>query len=443
MRFSTTLLLSIVLSWPSGGRAGVPVEQLVLLDSFDAGTGQLAGAGFDPDTDAVWAYGSSDATVLAFDRTGFALTPVPRPGESANDVDIEFAPEALSLGGTLVPAGTMLFVNGETGTADVYAVDPSDGTVLATLVTAFGNNHVVGGAWHPIRDTLFLVADQFDATPSTIAEIDPATGAVLNSFGAGTGVNFGDLDVDVGTGNLFLATDAFGALRELSPTGVLVRDWAWPGGVTGISGIGLDEGRAEIWAGSTGGTLYLVGFGAPPTTTTSSTTATSVTTTSSTTTTILVDAAFPLGTKLLVTRKKSGQHRLQLIARDPIVAPSTPCEQDGELVVESVGVGAPVVRFPLDAALWQPIKATKPEKGCKYRKGPVVATVQIKTGKMLKVIANADDLGVPLGSDPRPVRIELRHGDARHCFEFGGTKVKHKPDKKLLARKAGAATECP
>jgi len=125
MRRSTTLLLSLLLAWPSIGHAGTPVEQLVLLDSFGADTGQLAGAGFDASTDSVWAYGSSDATILAFDRGGLALTPVNRPGESMNDVDVEFAPEALSLGGTPVPAGTMLLINGETGTADVHAVDPN------------------------------------------------------------------------------------------------------------------------------------------------------------------------------------------------------------------------------------------------------------------------------------------------------------------------------
>ena len=73
----------------------------------------------------------------------------------------------------------------------------------------------------------------------------------------------------------------------------------------------------------------------------------------------------------------------------------------------------------------------------------LVATAQIKSGKMLKVIANGDDLGVPLGTDPRPVRIELRHGAVRHCVELGGAKAQHLPDKKLLARNAAAATACP
>jgi hypothetical protein len=188
---------------------------------------------------------------------------------------------------------------------------------------------------------------------------------------------------------------------------------------------------------------------APPTTTsttsstTTSTLGSTTSTTSSTTTTTLPGTVIELpGAKLLVKQKKSGRQRLQLRAKDGIVSAAQPCDVDGELVIEAVGVGAPLARFALDAAFWKPLKAKKPEKGCKYRKGPVVATVLIKAGKSLKVIANADDLGVPLADDPRPVRVEVRHGDYRHCLEFGG-RGKHKPDKKLLSRNAPVASACP
>lgn len=160
-------------------------------------------------------------------------------------------------------------------------------------------------------------------------------------------------------------------------------------------------------------------------------------------TTLAGTTVFPPGKKLQVKQKKSGAQRLQLLAKDAKIAAALPCEVDGELVIEAVGAGAPPRTFGLDAALWKPIRAPKPERGCKYRKGPIVATVQIKTGKALKIVANADDLGVPLATDPRPVRVEVRHGDRRSCFEFGGTKGSHKADKKLLAKNAGPATACP
>jgi len=140
-----------------------------------------------------------------------------------------------------------------------------------------------------------------------------------------------------------------------------------------------------------------------------------------------------------VKQKKSGVQRLKLIARSADVATTLPCEIEGELVVEALGA---VTRFPLEATGWKPIRAKKPEKGCKYRKGPVVSTVQLKTGKLLKVVANADDLGIPLAGDPRPVLLEVRHGDVRHCFEFGGAGT-HKDEKKLIAKNAEPASGCP
>jgi hypothetical protein len=185
------------------------------------------------------------------------------------------------------------------------------------------------------------------------------------------------------------------------------------------------------------------------TVTTSSSTSTIATTSSSSTTstTLAGTTVFPEGTKLLVKQKKSGRQRLQLIAKGPEIATDPaadpPCQADGALVIEAVGAGAPPVTLPLDAGVWRPIRRKRPEAGCKYRKGPVVATVQIKAGKMLKVVANADDLGVPLATDPRPVRISVRHGAVLHCFEFGGAKGQHRPGKKLLARRAGRASVCP
>ncbi len=181
---------------------------------------------------------------------------------------------------------------------------------------------------------------------------------------------------------------------------------------------------------------------APTTTTTTSTVTSSSTTVPSTTTSTTIAGTGRLlpGRKLLVKQKKSGAQRLQMLVKDAGITAAQPCETDGELRIQAAG--APVTSFSLDAALWKPINAKKPERGCKYRKGPVVATVQIKTGKALKIVANADELGIQLAIDPRPVWIELRHGAVRHCLEFGGQGA-HKVEKKLLARKAPQASRCP
>ena len=58
---------------------------------------------------------------------------------------------------------------------------------------------MVGGAFHAARNAIFLVQDSVPgaADENRVAEINPATGAVLQSFQTtGTySVNFGDLEV--------------------------------------------------------------------------------------------------------------------------------------------------------------------------------------------------------------------------------------------------------
>jgi hypothetical protein len=132
-----------------------------------------------------------------------------------------------------------------------------------------------------------------------------------------------------------------------------------------------------------------------------------------------------------------------MVARDAALAAPVPCQVDGELVIEALGAGSAVRRIPLLAQLWKPLRASKPERGCKYRKGPVATMVLVKPGKVLKVVARGDDLGVPLATDPRPVRIEVRHGGVRHCAEFTGVDGKYKPDARLLAKRVPTATGCP
>jgi hypothetical protein len=52
-------------------------------------------------------------------------------------------------------------------------------------------------------------------------------------------------------------------------------------------------------------------------------------------------------------------------------------------------------------------------------------------------------LGVDLGDDPRPLRLELRIGGHLYCFEFGGRRVDNRLDERLAARQAPAPATCP
>ncbi|HEX5175934.1 MAG TPA: hypothetical protein VFV83_02840, partial [Chthoniobacteraceae bacterium] len=233
---------------------------LAIFAEFNAGLGSLVGIGYDPVTDHIWAYDDFADAITEFTSGQIAVGSVARPGAAANDVDVEFAPEDFVLGNVAVPAGSLLYIDGESGPAEIYAVDKETGAVLATLSTAFGGSHVVGGAYHAERNSFFLVADRLDASPSTVAEISATTGAVVNMFSTGGfDVNFGDLDVRESTGNLVLVSSNETSIRELTPAGVLVQDHALPAGIAAASGIAFDDAHEEAFISSTNGTIYRLG----------------------------------------------------------------------------------------------------------------------------------------------------------------------------------------
>lgn len=240
------------------------VAQVSALASFNPSqSGGLCGLGIDPVTGNVWVYSCSGATIDGYTPAGAFIAAIARPGEAANDVDIEFAPEELNLGGTVVPRGTLLFINGETGVAEIYGIDTGSGAVLASLVTAFGSSHVVGGGYDPVRDVFFLVQDRVPSggIDNRVAEVDPVTGAVVNSFpvSAHFDVNYGDLDVSAGTGRLFLVSSFETGMAEFTPGGVFVAEHALPVGVADLSGVGLVCEAQEAWVASTAGVVTRLG----------------------------------------------------------------------------------------------------------------------------------------------------------------------------------------
>lgn len=241
---------------------GSPVwAQLTVIGQFNpSNAGSLCGAAFDHTTGRVWVYQCSGADVQCYTSDGVFECTVPRPGESANDVDIDIAPETLMLGTTRIPEGTLLFFNGESGVAEIYAVAPDTGLVLGSLTTEFGVSHVVGGAYHPRCDTFFLVQDNVPGTEdeNRVAEVDPGTGAVLSTFQVtGTfNVSFGDIEVSIATGNLYLVSSLESTVAAFTTSGSFVQELALPSGVSSLSGIGLDDGAGEAWVAGTSGNAW-------------------------------------------------------------------------------------------------------------------------------------------------------------------------------------------
>lgn len=238
--------------------------QITIISSFNPpGTTTLCGIGYDTDSAHVWIYGCSDATVLCYDTAGNLLNTIPVPGGTANDVDIEIAPVQLLMNGNIVPQGQLLFINGEVDSAEIYAVDNVSGIIIDTLSTSFGTDHVVGGAYHPQRNTFFMLQDNVPgtATENLIAEINPLTGDTLQTFQITNymSVFFGDIDVGA-NGNLLVVSSNKDSIAEFSPTGTFVYMHDLPAGVTQLSGLGLDNSTGQAWVTSeAGGTVFQLG----------------------------------------------------------------------------------------------------------------------------------------------------------------------------------------
>lgn len=234
------------------------IAQLAITAQFDpSGSSSNCGLAVDSSTHEVWVHGCSSADIQRYSTAGALLSSVPRGGESANDVDVEITTKPISLASTTLPSNALLFINGETGPAEIYALDKGTGAVISTLNTAFGVSHVVGGAYHRIRQSLFLIQDLVPAAAdeNRVAEIDLATGSILNTFQITStfSVNFGDLEVCNSTGNLIVVSSDENRIAEYTPAGALVQYHPLPVGVSSLSGIGVDESTGELWVASSAG----------------------------------------------------------------------------------------------------------------------------------------------------------------------------------------------
>lgn len=207
--------------------------------------------------------GCNSNTIDRYAEDGTFIASSPMFGESANDVDIDMSPVAFILNGTFVDQGQLLLINGESAEVEVYAINEVMDTGIDTLVTAFGVSHVVGGSYHPQRGTFFLVQDKVPSgfPENRIAEVDATTGDTLQTFSLAPHfiVNYGDLDISPVSGNLFLVSSDEDSIAEFSPDGVYIAGHALPAGVSGLSGIALDNDLEGAWVCNTGGVVFKLG----------------------------------------------------------------------------------------------------------------------------------------------------------------------------------------
>lgn len=173
-------------------------------------------------------------------------------------------------------------------------------------------------------------------------------------------------------------------------------------------------------------------------TTTTTTTTTSTTTTSTTTTTLLTQ--FLPGARLLIAPTK-----LVLVAKDKsLTVGSGPGSNDDPTVMGGslrvVGTGFDQT-YDLAPSAWRYLSEKRHEKGYRLSNASPITAVTVKKGKGLKLVAKGD-LAMSLDADLKPVQVQLRLGQFRHCMTFGGT-ILWKAGTKWQAKKAPTADSCP
>ena len=171
----------------------------------------------------------------------------------------DFLPEVANIGGTVVPEGTLLWIDGDEAPSQgesVYAINKDTGAVIASQ--ELGTLHTTSGAYHPGRDSVYI-ANWLD---DKITEVDPSSGVHGSEFSVASDVDwfYGGLDISQANGPLFLVDNTTDQIVELDANGSFVRavDLA-PFGITDISGISLDDSTGDAWIATLGGQIYQLG----------------------------------------------------------------------------------------------------------------------------------------------------------------------------------------
>jgi len=238
--------------------------QLTILTQFDpSNTGGTCGIAYNSPAGEIMVIGCNASTIDRYAEDGTFISSATMAGESANDVDIDMSPADLVMNGTFVAQGQLLLVNGETGAADIYAIDEGTNAVIDTLVAGFGASHVVGGSYHPQRGTFFLVQDNVPGgfVENRVAEIDASTGDTLQTFSVQPyfDVNYGDLDISPVSGHHSSHRSSDDGIAEFTPDGGFVTEHVLPAGVSSLSGIALDNDLEGAWVCNTSGMVFKLG----------------------------------------------------------------------------------------------------------------------------------------------------------------------------------------
>ncbi|MCK7590591.1 T9SS type A sorting domain-containing protein [Subsaxibacter sp. CAU 1640] len=204
------------------------------------------------DDSYLYVYQCFAAVINKYDKTtGTFMSSIPFPQASgANDVDIEIVTTEFVMNATNIPAGSLLVFDGESGAVEIYAISVSDGTVITTLNTNFGNSHVVGGDFNATNSNFYVVQDKLASATerNKVVELDNINGSNTFSFQTsddGFIVNYGDLSCY--NNQLFVVSSDEADMAVYSITGDLQQLVTLPTEFSSYRSVSIQDGTGEMW----------------------------------------------------------------------------------------------------------------------------------------------------------------------------------------------------
>lgn len=228
-----------------------------LLDTLDPDTtASIIAIAVSPDDGNLAIYEDFAAEILIIDQQGIQVGSVPRPGNSSNDFDLDYALSEMTIGGSAVPAGSLLIFNGDDSPETLYAeVSDIPGSEFAS--TELSSASLVGGAHLPGTNnvaTVEFIGGDF------VRILSANDGSELGFFDPGPqpfDIFYGDIDVAEDTGELTIVSSSQNIIRQLTPEGFCVRDLIVDSfGISGMSGVAIDDSTGNLWISSTNGSIY-------------------------------------------------------------------------------------------------------------------------------------------------------------------------------------------
>ncbi|MBX9699617.1 MAG: hypothetical protein K2X74_09275, partial [Acetobacteraceae bacterium] len=170
--------------------------------------GSLIGVAYDPATSTLWVADGANISRVS-KATGVVLGSFPNP-QATSFIGLQFVATGFTLNGVAVPAGSLLVTSGVANPDRFVAMNATTGAVIAQLAVS-ANFDFIAGVYHAGRNTLFGL----DGSPDQLIEINPATGATVNTFALAFDVQSGGLSIDA-VGNIWMATSGGSIIRRFN-----------------------------------------------------------------------------------------------------------------------------------------------------------------------------------------------------------------------------------